>query len=171
MSKPTETYSDRDAVLSSLNFDSYKEYLSSELWHTIRGIVMRRDSYKCVLKNCTTRRYHCTLHHVSYSRATLLGINPGAIITVCHHCHKLLEFSRGVKLSFIKVQQKTIKYLPRNPKSVPNWLRQRYKSNAATARYIFAVLKRKLPVWYNAIVEDIHSRRIPKQYAEYLRVK
>lgn len=169
--KPSETYADRDKYLKMLGFISYEKYLESDLWSTIRRLVYQRDGFACgtLATKCLAP---LEAHHVSYRLPVLLGIDPGAIVTVCWKCHQRLEFSAGKKLSLAKVQQKTIKEFRKDNghqfKSVPDFLRYRHNQQAHTARYIFLALRKT--TWYDVIIGLLQKKKLPKMYSTYLRL-
>lgn len=80
-------YMKRDVFLYSLGFDSYKEYLASALWMSIKERVYEKRGRQCTL--CwRTARY---LHHQSYAPAVLLGEDINHILPICYVCHNLVE--------------------------------------------------------------------------------
>lgn len=80
-------YMNRDVFLYSLGFDSYKEYLASDLWKSIRERVYAKRGRQCTL--CwRVARY---LHHQSYAPAVLLGEDINPILPICYICHNLVE--------------------------------------------------------------------------------
>lgn len=86
-------YQTRTENLKKLGFDSYKEYLASDLWRTIRQSVMDRD--KCC-RTCRKPAY--TAHHVTYSLEVLKGEDLSQLISTCKGCHYDCEFEDGKKL-------------------------------------------------------------------------
>jgi hypothetical protein len=166
------TYRERDKDLLDLGFPSYPDYLDSELWKIIRKVVFQRDNYQCQIDGCS-KRGRIEAHHVTYSRATLLGVNPGGIVTLCRYHHRLVEYSGKRKLTLEKVQRKTVKYFRvggnRKPKSVADWLRYRFKEQPHIARRVFLLLR---PTdFYSKILAALHRGSIPKEYYDYLRVE
>lgn len=179
MTKPFETYRDRDENLSIIGFSSYSDYLESSLWKVIRGKIFARDNWKCTIRNCKLgkRRLMLEAHHISYSLPVLLGIEPGSIVTLCSYCHRYLEFDGKRKLSLQDVQKKTIKnYKKRNGqlfKSVPDFIRYRHKTKQDhVARYILTTLFKREITWYDVILREILiTKRIHKSYLNYLRIE
>lgn len=176
--KPSETYADRDKNLLYLGFTTYQQYLDSALWKVIQSKVFARDSWKCQARGCKHKRGKVGLnaHHVSYLLPVLLGIDPGALVTLCCYCHKKVEFDRGGnKLSLQHSQQKTIKLFRKlngqGYKSVVDFLRYRYKTKQDhVARFILTTLYKKQPTWYDRIITELSVRRINKAYYIYLRI-
>ncbi len=91
MTKPT--YALRNALIVQLGFNTYKEYLSSQLWAEIRDAVFARDGGSCNL--CGERAE--VVHHTDYSKATMLGNNFDGLAALCHHCHHKVEVVRDGK--------------------------------------------------------------------------
>lgn len=158
----------------ALGFRSYAEYLDSPLWEIIRRAVFQRDCFKCQIKTCKTKKDWIQAHHVSYSLATLLGVNPGAIVTLCHKHHQLVEFSgKGVKLTLERVQRKTVKYFRvannRKPRSVADWLRYRFRTQQSVARRVALLLRGT--VFYSRLIECLRNRKLPREYYEHLGIQ
>lgn len=70
--------------LTKLCFISYKEYLKSELWKTIKKKVINSNNGKC--KYCD--RKSTQVHHTSYDFDTMSGKNLRYLHPVCSACHK-----------------------------------------------------------------------------------
>jgi hypothetical protein len=83
------TYTQRNALLTKLGYDTYDHYLSSWLWVEIRGAVLDRDGHKCKLCGADTN----IVHHINYSKDTLLGDSLDALVSVCQACHRKIEFT------------------------------------------------------------------------------
>lgn len=94
-------YAERDYNLFKIGFESYKDYLNSELWREIRKNVLSSSRYKCGICNCGANQ----VHHIDYSQDTLLGKDLSHLISVCPKCHKGVEFIDGVKLDYNEMQQ------------------------------------------------------------------
>ena len=89
-------YAKRDLLLKELGYENYAAYLRSDLWHSIRGFVMRAHRGKCGLCGGMATE----VHHVSYSKDALLGRGLLHYFPICNRCHKEHEFdSRGRKVS------------------------------------------------------------------------
>lgn len=87
-------YEARNELLKSLGFASYKAYLASPLWRSIRSKVLKKARDKCQV---CCRAKAVQVHHRAYTRDVLLGenLNIGKIVAVCDECHTLGE--RGWK--------------------------------------------------------------------------
>jgi hypothetical protein len=84
-------YRERDAILKEMGFTSYRAYLASPLWASIRERVMTRDRETCRL--CPKPAAH--VHHTRYDRATLEGRELKFLAAVCARCHRFVEFGAG----------------------------------------------------------------------------
>lgn len=87
--RTTRTYADRDAALRSIGYIRYSNYLRSDLWAQIRLSALEVHGTQCKL--CPAE--FNTLHHLNYSRATLLGHDLNGIVPLCRECHTLVEFT------------------------------------------------------------------------------
>jgi hypothetical protein len=89
-------YLNRWKVLRKLGFNSYNHYLSSPLWRGIRKKVLTTHKF---CRIC--HRKAVQVHHLSYSRAVLLGENLRPLVPICIGCHHKIEFDKqGYKRSF-----------------------------------------------------------------------
>lgn len=86
-------YNIRQQSLSLLGFASYDEYLKSELWLTIKSVVLTQNP-RCQI--CAKRKAY-TAHHVSYTVAVLAGRDMGQLVACCRGCHKHIEFEAEQK--------------------------------------------------------------------------
>lgn len=84
-SNPLRAYLDRNQLLLTLGFSSYPEYLRSSLWRSIR---LKRLKKRCSL--CPNPA--AQLHHLSYSKEVLLGLDGSKLVSLCRVCHNLIEF-------------------------------------------------------------------------------
>jgi hypothetical protein len=93
MSKKMACYIRREKSLMSLGFRTYREYLASPLWRTIRLEILKRDKFRCRCGDRATQ-----VHHTSYSFYVMRGDRPGRLISVCDKCHVNAEFNSGKKV-------------------------------------------------------------------------
>lgn len=96
------SYQERDETLRRLGFSSYKKYLESDLWISLRGRVLTENSARCTLcpKEATQ------VHHTSYGEPTLGGESLEHLFPICGGCHLKVEFSKkGEKRNFGNTQQ------------------------------------------------------------------
>ena len=101
----------RDYVLKLYGFASYKCYLQSELWSSIRAKAMREMKCCC---GCGARPTQ--VHHKSYTEANLLGHDLRGLVGLNGHCHHGIEFDGDRKTSLGQAN---------------GWLRKRQFDNAA----------------------------------------
>ena len=88
---PRQFYVTRNAILASLGYPTYAEYLASDRWAGIRRSVLKRDGWLCRLCGGAAAE----VHHASYSRAALLGRETTHLHSVCRECHEWVEFRPG----------------------------------------------------------------------------
>jgi len=173
----TSYYLQRNNLLSELGFTSYSDYRKSTLWKVIRGIVVSRDSKECCATLCGNSAW--TVHHLSYTRETLLGVSPCQLICLCHECHEHVEFENGSKLLDLdRVRQRTLQLVcPHKGRrgisgyQIGTWYRSRWLANRHTARQIVAKLKAVELRWYNQIVKDLNLGLIHPKYVKYLGLR
>jgi ribosomal protein S14 len=90
-------YQKRNRRLEKLGYESYEEYLQSNLWNSIRSRVMTRDQQKCRI--CGGRASN--VHHWGYREPTLLGKCLLELWALCRKCHLFIEFEKnGEKAKF-----------------------------------------------------------------------
>lgn len=80
-------YANRDALLKSMGFRSYLQYLGSELWARISRQARDRDGRRC--RCCKLVGW--IVHHDQYDEATLRGETLEHLYTVCPTCHAKIE--------------------------------------------------------------------------------
>jgi 5-methylcytosine-specific restriction endonuclease McrA len=99
-----KAYLRRNRILHTLRFADYAEYLASELWRSIRQRVLTRDKGLCT--GCKGPANE--VHHGSYTRANLTGLDLRDLYSVCRVCHHACEFkANGEK----RPAHKTVKAL------------------------------------------------------------
>ena len=82
-------YTRRKESLQLLGFSSYRKYLRSELWHSIRAAKLKRDP-ECY--GCGSTQY-MQVHHSDYSLKVLTGEDERGLWSVCKYCHRFCEFA------------------------------------------------------------------------------
>jgi hypothetical protein len=99
-------YSARRTLLLSIGFSSYREYLSSCLWRTLRETVLSESGGLCEFCRCPATQ----VHHSRYDIATLTGDSLDGLHPVCGACHRNGEFfPSGDKCTpFIATQRMSI---------------------------------------------------------------
>jgi hypothetical protein len=86
-------YAMRNAILRDLGFPSYKAYLKSDLWYSIRKTLFSAKGHNCHL----CQKYASQVHHSAYDRDTLRGKCLDHLHPICRKCHKAIEFPFGYK--------------------------------------------------------------------------
>ncbi len=76
-------------LLKRLGYDSYQQYLRSDLWKGIRAAVLPRCGGVCC---CCKVRQATTVHHGSYRTSVMVGHEPKCLIPLCWKCHEAAEF-------------------------------------------------------------------------------
>ncbi len=100
---PKETYHDRDSLITALGYADYQDYLRSAEWKKIRAVVLRRYRYKCAL--CSSKAK--AVHHITYSRAVLLGEDKAGLVPVCKQHHLIIEFDDDREKRSLQEAKKT----------------------------------------------------------------
>ena len=116
----------KDAMLKSLGFDSYAEYLRSDLWKEIRKKVF---SIKGRICHCCGKRASA-VHHTAYTFKSLVGDTRSLMANmhpICAKCHKKVHF------------KPTGEFRKRHGATVSFWNR------AAKAKPVVAARRRKKP--------------------------
>lgn len=90
--KKFEDYDLRDKNLRILGYSSYKEYLDSELWKSIKKFLLKNKT-KCAICPYKAR----VLHHKSYGINVLSGWDINELIPLCNHHHDKIEFTYFAK--------------------------------------------------------------------------
>ena len=85
-------YRSRNQRLRDMGVDTYKEYLQSDEWKEIRNAVLARDKNECLA--CGGRA--TCVHHTNYSGRSFREMGE-AHVSLCHSCHKFIEFDREGK--------------------------------------------------------------------------
>ena len=84
-----KAYDDRDTLVCRLGFPSYREYLRSLCWYTIRHRVLYNAGGSCHF--CGHTATH--VHHGAYTRRNLLGHSLNKLYAVCDACHEAGEYT------------------------------------------------------------------------------
>lgn len=86
---PALSYAERQEVLQRLGFDTYRAYLRSELWSSIRDSVFERRGRKCWI--CHRKGKATQVHHLHYTAENLSGASTSGMRPVCAICHREIE--------------------------------------------------------------------------------
>ena len=88
-------YVERARALKLMGVDSYKSYLVTAHWRTIRKRVLSASPH---CRKCG--RTANTVHHMAYDIETMQGERDEALLSVCHKCHRKAERRyRGLQAS------------------------------------------------------------------------
>lgn len=90
-----------------MGFASYRSYLESGLWKSIRRRVLVRDRFLCRLCEAPA----VLVHHVNYSWWALLGRDVACMYSMCVSCHAAVEFEGDSKLSVRQARNRLRKLL------------------------------------------------------------
>jgi hypothetical protein len=87
-------YRQRNETLIKLGFSSYKTYLASALWKSIRRDILLPHTRCRACGNPATQ-----VHHNRYHLRDMNGASKTHLIPVCGSCHKRAEFTKmGTKV-------------------------------------------------------------------------
>ncbi len=102
-----ETYSGRDAILLSMGYTSYQQYLVSPLWISIRARAREAHGTKCRL----CQSIAVVMHHTTYCQDVLLGLDLGGLVPLCDRCHYKVEFDNKDKKRSVESARATFNKL------------------------------------------------------------
>jgi len=85
-------YRVREQSLKTLGFRTYKEYLNSNLWKTLKVRLIGQLCQICKVEKAYT------FHHVTYSIPAMIGELPDQLIPICKRCHYAGEFQNAEKI-------------------------------------------------------------------------
>lgn len=95
-------YAERDAIVKSLGYSSYRTYLHSAIWKGIRHNVLLQNT-RC--RACGKKATQ--IHHNRYLLEDMNGKCLEHLIPVCGTCHRAAEFSKdGSKIGPQRATQK-----------------------------------------------------------------
>jgi hypothetical protein len=97
-----QAYAERNAIIQQLGFSSYKVYLQSELWKSIRRQILLPHT-RC--RSCGKKA--TTLHHSRYKLEDMNGKCLTYLLPVCQGCHHKAEFNKkGEKIGVERATNK-----------------------------------------------------------------
>lgn len=108
-SQAFKAYAIRDAILLELGFASYRAYLQSELWASIRERVLNRDGMRC---QCCGKKAS-QVHHHRYTREVLLGEAIDDLRSICGGCHRSSEIGEYGKVPLKEANKRQKRRLKR----------------------------------------------------------
>lgn len=96
-------------TLTKLGFETYEEYLKSDLWRSIRSDAYMSRGRFCVI--CSDPA-EC-IHHASYRRDVMDGSDIKPLYPLCHKCHKRIH----KKATLTAANKALFKQMGKKPKS------------------------------------------------------
>lgn len=95
--------------------DVYGEHIHPKLpanWPKIRERILKRDGFECARCGDTVKRARLTVHHI-IPREQGGGYQDENLITLCEHCHDLVEDvglrTRGAIINWIGGDERPVK--------------------------------------------------------------
>ncbi len=85
----------RAGNLTRMGFANYAEYLTSDLWASVRKAVLERDKWMCKACGCRATQ----VHHRRYVTKALTGENLGLLSSLCAACHRHIEWDGTKKMT------------------------------------------------------------------------
>lgn len=79
-------YEERNNTLYKMGFNSYREYLSSQIWRSIKRKFLFGACHACANKRAVV------LHHKAYDEYTLRCGSSATLVPMCYDCHQAIEF-------------------------------------------------------------------------------
>lgn len=95
-------YQHRNQILKEMGFDSYADYLKSDLWASLRKQAMKK--YHGICQSCGDKATQ--VHHKHYSRRLLKGEHIIGLKPICKECHKTIEFDENQKVDVVTANQR-----------------------------------------------------------------
>lgn len=148
-----ESYLDRKVALDSLGFNTYHEYLNSNLWCMIRQSAIDYHGKTCLICN----EHYRIIHHLSYTREVLLGMDLNQLVPLCNDCHKRVEFHGKRKRTLqqaLRIFRKLIKQTnpPKTKPRIPPGKKRRpvVRSHCSCGNFRKKHLPLCLKCWKNA---------------------
>lgn len=109
----------RNDNLAAMGFPSFRAYLKSALWQSIRQRVFA-DQPVCI---ACGRKKATQVHHRAYDPATLRGDCPNSLSPVCARCHRMAERPDQIRDGMDRLHDASYKLRPSKKRL------QRCKSN------------------------------------------
>lgn len=79
---------------------TYSEKLKDPRWQKKRLEILNRDEFKCTFCKDESSTLH--VHHIAYAKDPWDVPNED-LITVCCHCHEIIEFFKSIQLTVISM--------------------------------------------------------------------
>lgn len=127
-------YGGRNLILKIMGFESYKDYLNSDLWQEIRLKVLEGHSFIC--SRCGLKANQ--VHHTSYRIEVLKGEKLKSLVPLCGRCHRNAEYHPKNGKTTLKEANKRLKHnnrkLKKKNSNKSKNLRKRYRQAQAELR-------------------------------------
>lgn len=81
-----KAYAERNEKLPYMGYATYREYLASDEWKSIRERRLARRPRCLVCESAAV-----VVHHMSYDERTMLGLDGTYLVCLCHRCHERIE--------------------------------------------------------------------------------
>lgn len=81
------SYFQRNSILKHLGFDTYTDYLASDMWKQVKAEAYSTYGNKCFL--CLGKAW--VVHHHKYTLKNLNGRSVKSLFPLCHACHEHIE--------------------------------------------------------------------------------
>lgn len=155
--------SDKVPPLKVLGISNDAQYFKTNLYRTIKPLIIQRDNGRCQYVTCQTRREvpatEVVLHHRVL--AAYLGIGPANLASVCPECAALNLSVEGMLFALSGMRSPKGKAKP----AIGRWYATRREANQETARAIFAKLGERNQQFVERLIE---KGLLSNFYAEYL---
>lgn len=99
-----QPYINRDYILRSMGYESYREYLASDQWKAIRLRVLKRDNFRC--RVCGERATQ--VHHNLYRKKELCGQSLKGMRAMCDEHHRQVEFDESRKVGLVEASHRYV---------------------------------------------------------------
>ena len=100
--RPARDYRGRQQILLGIGYRTYREYLASDLWKSIRSRILKMARYRC--ERCGLRATQ--VHHIGYSYNNLSGRKSKGLVPVCAGCHRLYELDGDRKVTLREAKKR-----------------------------------------------------------------
>lgn len=104
-----EHYGGRNEILARMGFSTYRDYLASRLYRSIRERAFREYGHACEVCGL----YANQLHHSDYDEDTLKGLNISGLVPLCEFHHEFIEITRSGKKRTLKDANRLLEILCR----------------------------------------------------------
>lgn len=148
-------------------FSSGPEYFQSPLWDIIRREVIGRDVNRCRYTLTYCNREAIQVAHTSYDIFTLMGLQPGHLVSFCDECWmkcvmdetgNALDPEDACRKTFSGVSGIVVERGVSNPR-IGHWYFNQKQANVPVGQEIAAKVKAQLPdlftEWYPPLLDSL----------------